>query len=367
MEKQNSVVEISNTEEIEENINEIEKQVGEFEQQISNESKTCKHYQKSCYKFYFECCGIYDPCKKCHLERNIHKSRKGMIVSEITCSTCETAQKPSQVCIECKTKFSNSYCGLCHVWTEDEINHCEKCGVCRLKTSGKIYIHDDSQGCCIEFTPDKYKKKYKNKVINIKSSYCVICKDNTFPSLQSCRVIPCGHIMHFECGEKYFKPTIDSYTLQYKIQYQCPVPDCKKTVRDMTCIWDKMRQHNKEYPIPQGCGTAKIDSIVGSDFGRFQIESIRDNQMYSGVFIDWTLGNGQKVRATLSKNSIKPELQYLPIYCYDCENTDYALFHFTGLECVKCSSFNTNVIIQPLSTTHARTLTYLKNICKYVA
>lgn len=54
----------------------------------SNVSKTCSHYTKSCYEFYFDCCGVYDPCKKCHMERNC-KQKDKLSVSNITCSECE--------------------------------------------------------------------------------------------------------------------------------------------------------------------------------------------------------------------------------------------------------------------------------------
>ena len=59
--------------------------------QISNESKTCTHYTKQCYKFYFPCCETWDPCKRCHGERNC-SNKDNLQVSKITCSSCETPQ-----------------------------------------------------------------------------------------------------------------------------------------------------------------------------------------------------------------------------------------------------------------------------------
>lgn len=71
-----------------------------------------------------------------------------------------------------------------------------------------------------------------------------------------------------------------------------------------------------------------VGSVVGSYFGRFRISSIHE-YMYSGEFVDWTLGR-QNVSATLSKSSIKSEL-YIPIFCNDCRIKDLTLDHSIGL------------------------------------
>lgn len=65
--------------------------------------------------------------------------------------------------------------------------------------------------------------------------------------------------------------------------------------------------------------------------------------MYSGEFIDWVMGQ-KKVSATLSYSSLKTEFQYAQIYCNDCKFTNMTLYHYVGLEYVKCGSFNTKKI-----------------------
>lgn len=302
---------------------------------VSNESKTCEHYQKSCYKFYFECCGIYDPCKRCHLKRPAHivsDDLIGITVNEITCSTCETAQSPSHSCVGCETKFSNSYCEICYVWTEKDIYHCEKCGVCRVKEEGVIAVHDDSIGICMKSKKNNNRPKYNFKVSNIEArkNCCAICKENTFIYMRHNTVLRCGHQVHDDCLKEYFQHN-----------YKCP--NCKKSSLNMSSYWVKIRQQKRMLRLPPDFYPITEGSIVGSDFGRFRINSIQDGEMFSGEFVDWTLGRvGQKkANATLSKSSIKSELHYVQIYCNDCETIDLTQQHFVGLECVKCGSFNT--------------------------
>ena len=59
--------------------------------------------------------------------------------------------------------------------------------------------------------------------------------------------------------------------------------------------------------------------------------------MYFGEFVNW---NMKKATGILNSNSIK-KIYYKEIYCNDCEKKTTTVFHFYGMECKNCGSFNT--------------------------
>ena len=321
--------------------------MGNYSQCIlkSNESKTCSHYEKSCYKFYFDCCNVYDPCKRCHVERNcINKSN--LKVQEITCSQCGKAQEPGEFCSGCGIKFSNSYCSICQIWTVKDIVHCVKCGLCRLGKSENIFHCDDCGTCFNKNIVGQLQSQqddfdiYSHKCIGQKFSSntykncsCVICSENIFDSQITSFPLTCGHFIHNTCFNEYIQQG----------SYKCPY--CKKSIGDLSGYWNLISAQIKLHPLPGDFFPIQPDDIVDSLYGKFQVMSsyvISGETMYKGNFINWN-GKVEKpniASGTLNSSSVKKNL-YKQIHCNDCGIKSTVVYHPYGLECVKCNSFNT--------------------------
>jgi RING finger/CHY zinc finger protein 1 len=334
-------------------------------QSKSNESKTCSHYKKSCCKFYFDCCNVYDPCKRCHGERNC-TSKDNLIVTKITCSNseCGIAQEPSELCIGCGIKFSNSFCSICQIWTSNEITHCVRCGICRLGKPETLF-HCDDCGVCFNkpvrngdethennthenntHENDTYKnnthkcieKKSQNANINLgyRDGICVVCSENTFNSQSESFPLNCGHFIHSGCFNQYIQQGL----------YKCPY--CKKSIGDLNIHWNFIRNQIKIHPLPNDFIPIQLDDIVDTKYGKFVIITIKiisGEPMYTGKFLNWDIGNIENINTTkaygvLNSNSVKKNL-YKQIHCNDCGKKSSTIYHPYGLECVQCGSFNT--------------------------
>jgi hypothetical protein len=311
----------------------------------SNESKVCSHYQKRNYHFKFNCCGIYDPCRRCHIERKSCEPDK-ITVSEITCSECEKTQEPSESCVECGIKFSNSYCKICCIWSEKEITHCEGCGICRAGNQSEIFhcytcetcfslknsiTNEPVQHICFEKSCSSNTTNKRIK-ISCKDASCAICDESIFNAQISSFPLDCGHFIHRNCYQKM-------------IQHDYKCPTCKKSVCNMTTHWNKIRRMIKTHPLPHGMIPINQDDIVDSPWGKFLITGtkfIDENLFYIGEFVNWNVSKSTQIKATgiLNSNSVRKNLDK-EIYCNDCEKKSITQFHFYGLECKECGSFNT--------------------------
>jgi hypothetical protein len=106
--------------------------------------------------------------------------------------------------------------------------------------------------------------------------------------------------------------------------------------------------------------------IVSSPYGRFQVHtkqelleprlspdpasSISANSdgvgvnkktiMWEGVLLDWELSTKKPAKAILNETCLQ-KVKYSPIFCNDCGNKSTVKFHYYGLECKYCGSFNT--------------------------
>ena len=111
-------------------------------------------------------------------------------------------------------------------------------------------------------------------------SNCPVCQDDLFCSRAPWHEMPCGHAIHWHCFRE-----LASY------DFRCPV--CKKTADTpdrMIATWSNMALEIALQPLPPEL--AKVADIV----------------------------------------------------CVDCEKPDeYRKWHFLGVQCRRCSSFNTRV------------------------
>jgi len=304
-------------------------------QSQSNVSHTCSHYIKKCSQFKFACCEIIDPCKRCHLERgncepiDIH-------INCITCNLCGLAQEPAVKCSnpECGVEFANSYCGVCQIWTSKQIYHCVDCGICRIGTPQTL-VHCVNCGTC--FNIDKSKgethKCTNNKQTKLVDKLCVVCAESIFNSQYESFILPCSHLIHSNCFSQYIEQS----------NYKCP--HCKKSVCDLSAQWNFIRSQIKLYPIPNEMIPIEPEDIVDTPYGKFRvlkINIIEGTKLFEGEFVSWFVDKKSKynVRATLNYSVIKKNL-YKNIYCNDCGKNSQTPFHFYGLECKECGSFNT--------------------------
>ena len=115
---------------------------------------------------------------------------------------------------------------------------------------------------------------------------CPVCREDMFSSRQSPQDLPCGHAIHAHCFRKLAG-----------FDYRCPI--CKKTVvspQSMAAAWDARARDIAEHPMP-----ADLQRVVD-------------------------------------------------IMCNDCETKSHGLnWHFLGIQCPNCNSFNT-VVEQVLSS-----------------
>ena len=109
---------------------------------------------------------------------------------------------------------------------------------------------------------------------------CPVCREDMFTSRQSPQDLPCGHAIHAHCFRKLAG-----------FDYRCPI--CKKTVvshESMSAAWAARAKDIREQPMP-----ADLARLVN-------------------------------------------------IMCNDCESKSEKLnWHFLGVQCPKCTSFNTVV------------------------
>lgn len=284
-----------------------------------NFNRECTHYKKKCSQFFFSCCQIHDPCRRCHLERNICQEP---ILDTIQCNQCLTIQKPSSSCIFCFIPFSKYYCDICSIWTDlDDVYHCLDCGICRKGTKETTFHCDTCQTCFHQ----KFFHSHQCFQTSYKEKKCLLCHEDLFSSQEESFSIPCSHFIHMKCFKEYI-----SYG-----NFTCP--QCKKTLYDMTEEWNYRRKMIQEHPLTDEIISIKEGSIVPSLFGKFKIIKIEKGN-YKGEFIDWVLKDGIFAKGYLSSIIKKP---YILIYCNDCLKKSYTQYHHYGLECNHCFSFNT--------------------------
>ena len=324
----------------------------------TNENKTCSHYTKKCSRFVFECCDIIDPCVRCHRERECCEP-VNIKVKEIICNECGFKQQPKSDCDGCGIRFNKSYCGICYIWTDKDITHCVDCGICRIGTAETLYHCTDCETCfnidkskgliheCVgkqknednkDNTNNKDNKSNNKKITKWTDGLCVICTESTFNSQSESFSLPCTHLIHSNCFNEYILQS----------NYKCPY--CKKSICDLTTQWNFIRSQIKLYPISNEMIPIEPEDIVDTPYGKFRvlkINIVNGTKLFEGEFVNWFLDSKLKhnklkhnVNATLNYSCVKKNL-YKNIYCNDCGKNSKTPFHFYGLECIECGSFNT--------------------------
>lgn len=300
-----------------------------------NLSKSCEHYRKTCSQFKFSCCGVVDPCHRCHLARNTCSVRPPQ-VSSITCTTCQTSQEPSAACKQCGTRFANSYCATCKIWTDKEIAHCNDCGFCRVGRADSIF-HCHTCDACFNIEVGKVHRCAK---AGLKDSVCVLCMESVHTSQTPSSILVCGHVLHTTCIKN---------SLQQG-QFRCPV--CRKCMIDMSSYWQQIKTSIQLQPIPNNFFPIQLGEIVDSEYGEFKPTSYADG-LYTGELV-WgqaathvvpsaqTSSSQSLTRATLHESTLRSKKHKVSVVCVDCGHQSLTNFHVLGLECLGCGGFNTS-------------------------
>jgi len=200
------------------------------------------------------------------------------------------------VCKLCGTRqMASNQCINCKVVFGEY--HCSKCNL--WMSQAKKPFHCDQCGFCRVGGQENFRHCSECCMcisVNVfethrcfKDKYknnCPVCREDMFSSRQSPQDLPCGHAIHAHCFRKLAG-----------FDYRCPI--CKKTVvsrQSMAAAWEARARDIAEHPMP-------------SDLQRI-----------------------------------------VDIMCNDCESKSHALnWHFLGIQCGHCSSFNT-VVEQVLSS-----------------
>jgi len=244
----------------------------------------CVHYERKC-NVIAPCCGAEFGCRVCH-DDDTGSSACGPMdrfaVKEIVCKECNTRQ-PSAT-----NKCVNEECGV----TFAEY-HCGKCNIwMALKRKP---FHCEECGFCRVGGQENYKHcSICSMCIHVsvydthncmKDKYknnCPVCREDMFSSRQSPQDLPCGHCIHSHCFRNLAS-----------FDYRCPI--CKKTVvsrQSMSAAWTARARDIELQPMPDD------------------------------------------LKRTVN------------IICNDCEVKSENLdWHFLGVQCPGCSSFNTVVAV----------------------
>ena len=281
--------------------------------------KECNHYIKKCDNFVFNKCNNIYNCHRCHLEECKFDNCE---IKNISCSECKYIQSSSNQCINCKINFADNYCSICNIWSSKNMFHCNKCCICRAGLKDEIF-HCDTCDTCF-YTNNKNNHECLN--LDFRNNKCPICMESIFNSQFSAIKTKCNHLIHNNCFEKAIANNI----------YQCMI--CKKSMIDMTEYWNILKNNIVAQPLPCELIPIHINQIVDSKYGKFLIKYINNN-MITGELIDWQFN--KNVIATINKNDLI--LTYITsLHCNDCNMESENNFHFLGVECKYCNSYNTN-------------------------
>lgn len=288
----------------------------------NNDANSCNHYIKNCSQFSFNCCSLIDPCKRCHLDR--HSMCENCTVKTITCIKCKTQQTPSNMCINCSVKFAKNYCEKCNIWTDKQITHCDKCNICRLGTN---LFHCDTCNICFE-NDDNLPHKCTN--IDFATLTCSVCTEKIFNTTEKIHVLACTHAIHDKC----------LIGLLNNDNYKCPL--CKKSMIDMTLLWDNLNANICQQPMPK-LFSIRQNTILNSPFGKFEClhQDQYNKSLYHGLLLDIKNHcNNTYVSATLHINMLENILD-TEIICNDCNQFSNSKYHYLGIKCYNCGSYNT--------------------------
>lgn len=185
----------------------------------------CQHYVRKCQ---MKCKNQWFNCRLCHDEKIYQHKLDRFATNEIKCNNCDHLQMASNQCDNCQIIFAQYYCDICHLWTDDEIYHCNDCGLCRKGPFG------DFQHCQVCGTCMKIEHSCQSDLL---SGNCSICLDTLFDSVKGIIVLQCNHPIHHECLMTYLNN-----------DYRCPI--CHRSAIDVSTYWKTIETYLQAEILP---------------------------------------------------------------------------------------------------------------------
>ena len=123
--------------------------------------------------------------------------------------------------------------------------------------------------------------------------------------------------------------------------YRCPL--CRKSLFNLKNQWDEIKRSIEAQKMPK-LYMIKEGLILNSPHGKFKITKKINDEMYQGILLDkQDNNNSDDTIVTLNKNILENDFD-TAILCNDCDKKSIATYHYLGLECMECKSFNTTQI-----------------------
>ena len=262
----------------------------------------CMHYKRNVKLQCFDC-HRWVNCRYCHDSLHDlpfpHNLRRKM-TRNMLCMLCQTPQPAAEICISCDEYAAWYYCPKCKLWDNEpnkRIYHCDDCGICRLGEGlGKDYVHCKKCNVCISINTSAA----HTCVEGATEGACPLCLDEMFASRAKVVSMPCGHYMHGEC-----------YKDLMGVTYKCPV--CSKSAVNMELQWRKLDHEIAAQPMPED--DAELEGLLPQLVGQENVGS--------------------------DPNSRTRRPRTVWIGCNDCGSRCWTAFHWLGLKCHNCDSYNT--------------------------
>ena len=275
--------------------------MGDFDDEDLAEDRLlgCEHYRRNVKLQCFTCERWYT-CRLCHNDAEDHILPRQETRSML-CMLCGHAQRAGDMCVKCGASAARYYCGICKLWNDDpdkSIYHCNDCGICRVGEGlGKDFVHCK---VCLLGIPSLSRRftLFIGASADRAAQKCGSCIAITMEASHKCREgamdcdCPiCGEYMFtshkkvvaMKCGHMIH----DACRAEYiKTSYRCPI--CSKSVENMESQFRRLDKHLEEQPMP----------------------------------LEY-----QTTRAI--------------ILCNDCNSKTSTRYHWGGLKCQVCLSYNT--------------------------
>mmetsp|Transcript_10873 Transcript_10873/g.22305 ORF Transcript_10873/g.22305 Transcript_10873/m.22305 type:complete len:581 (-) Transcript_10873:786-2528(-) len=288
----------------------------------------CRHYDRNC-TIIAPCCGLAFGCRICHDECpvlpppiHIRQRMSGLVADQVIHASASTKHHTQQERRRSMPMENEQYddeeenhhlidrfqireviCRQCFTRQSSKTDNCKSCGVlfgtyhcsiCNLwMSNSELPYHCSPCGFCRVGGRENFRHcrdcgmcidtllfDDHNCKAGKYNSNCPVCQEDLFSSRQASHEMPCGHAIHWHC----FKELTSFDT-------RCPV--CKKTAEtpeQMASTWSALAMGIALQPVPPDL--ARVVNVV----------------------------------------------------CNDCEERDYERrWHFLGVRCMHCLSFNTNV------------------------
>ncbi|KAF2166790.1 hypothetical protein M409DRAFT_66363 [Zasmidium cellare ATCC 36951] len=269
----------------------------------------CMHYKRNVKVQCFDCQRWF-PCRHCHDQANdlpFQHSLNRKKTQNMLCMLCQTPQPAAEICTNCGEYAAWYYCPKCKLWDNDSnkrIYHCDDCGICRVGEGlGKDYVHCKRCNVCISISTSAAHPCIERAT----EGNCPLCLIALFESRTPVVSLPCGHYMHGDC-----------YKDLMAVTYKCPV--CSKSAVNMELQWRKLDEEIAIQPMPDE--DEDLDEVMPHVEG----QTGQDEQ--------------QAQEETEEPRQRRPRQVW--IGCNDCSSRSWTAFHWLGLKCQRCDSYNTN-------------------------